>query len=90
MNTQHLAVMFFEFHGSLSQGFLAPSAHGNFTWFLQKSAKNHKLILAQQADLNALLNKLGQGQQLKRIHSEAVSLHDIYLRAVGHRDMNGV
>ncbi len=44
-----------------------------------------KLILSQEADLNTLLSKLGQGQQLKRIHSEDANLHDIYLRAVGRR-----
>lgn len=45
-----------------------------------------KLILRDGVDLNSLLSTLGRGAQLKRIHSETVALHDIYLRAVGHRE----
>jgi len=45
-----------------------------------------KLTLDHHADLNALLSALGSSHRIKRIHSEAVSLHDIYLRSVGHRD----
>ncbi len=43
-----------------------------------------KLILRDGVDLNALLTVLGCSAPLKRIHSETVTLHDIYLRAVGH------
>lgn len=42
-----------------------------------------KLVLSYDANLNALLQQLGSSGPLKHIHSEPVSLHDIYLRSVG-------
>lgn len=51
----------------------------------QESDSARKLILSHQADLNRLLSHLGESGPLKHIHSEAISLHDIYLRAVGHQ-----
>ncbi|NQD37269.1 ATP-binding cassette domain-containing protein [Permianibacter sp. IMCC34836] len=45
---------------------------------------NRQLILASDAALNDLLRRLGEGPTLRSVHSEAIGLHDIYLRAVGN------
>lgn len=42
-----------------------------------------ELLLRDDADLNALLNAIGANQPLASVQSEAVGLHEIYLRAVG-------
>lgn len=41
------------------------------------------LLLGEGADLNALLAAIGGGAKLASIQSEAIGLHEIYLRAVG-------
>jgi ABC-2 type transport system ATP-binding protein len=41
------------------------------------------LLLAEGAELNALLGALGGGARLEDVRSEAVGLHELYLRAVG-------
>ncbi len=41
------------------------------------------LLLGDNADLNALLSAIGASQPLASVQSEAVGLHEIYLRAVG-------
>lgn len=43
-----------------------------------------QLILDQRAALNDLLRRFGEGPLLRSIHSEAIGLHEIYLRAVGN------
>lgn len=45
---------------------------------------SRQLILNHDAALNDLLRRLGEGQTLRSVHSEAIGLHDIYLRAVGN------
>ncbi len=45
---------------------------------------HRQLLLAPDAALNDVLRILGSGPQLRSIHSEAIGLHDIYLRAVGN------
>jgi len=45
---------------------------------------SRQLILASDAALNDLLRRLGDGPTLRSVHSEAIGLHDIYLRAVGN------
>jgi ABC-2 type transport system ATP-binding protein len=45
---------------------------------------NRQLILNSDAALNDLLRRLGDGPTLRSVHSEAIGLHDIYLRAVGN------
>lgn len=46
--------------------------------------QHRQLILNQDAALNDLLRRLGEGPTLRSIHSEAIGLHEIYLRAVGN------
>jgi ABC-2 type transport system ATP-binding protein len=41
------------------------------------------LLLGEGADLNALLTAIGSGSRLASVQSEAIGLHEIYLRAVG-------
>jgi len=41
------------------------------------------LLLDERADLNALLAAIGAGAALCSVQSEAIGLHEIYLRAVG-------
>lgn len=45
---------------------------------------SRQLILNQDAALNELLRRLGDGAQLRSVHSETIGLHEIYLRAVGN------
>lgn len=45
---------------------------------------SRQLILNQDAALNELLRRLGDGARLRSVHSEAIGLHEIYLRAVGN------
>ena len=46
--------------------------------------QRRQLILRHDAELNPLLRELGNGAALRSIHSEAIGLHEIYLRAVGN------